>query len=282
MGAHRQSAVAVLRKIAALLSAAILLTACTSRMEQASTLAARRQMLPEPVDAGPFTLMTFAPRVFTPGAPLSVYIEGDGYAFIRPNQLSDDPTPHEPIALELAIRDSGPNVVYIARPCQYVTGPARRNCHPAYWSVARYANDVVSATGFAVDHYLAASGAKSVTLYGYSGGGAVATLLAVRQPAKVRRLVTIAGVLDTNAWTSLDQSTPLSASLNPADFGETLAEIPQVHFIGDKDDVVPVAVANSFARHLPAGSPASFIVVPDQDHHCCWANRWPALLKQLD
>lgn len=249
---------------------------CASPHERAAALAAQRQMRPRIVEAGLFDLFTYAPAAFTPGAPLSVYIEGDGFAWITPTRLSDDPTPRHALALALAAADPAANVVYIARPCQFVTGQHRRNCHPAYWSSARFADEVVAAVDKAIDQYLVASGASGVRLAGYSGGGAVVVLLAARRQ-DVRELVTVAGVLDTRVWTELDGSTPLVHSLNPADVAERVAGIHQVHFVGAKDEVVPAAVARAYVARFPAGRRPEVRVVPDQGHECCWAERWPSL-----
>ena len=48
-----------------------------------------------------------------------VYIEGDGYAWATTTDPSDDPTPINPLALRLAAVDDAPNVLYLARPCQF-------------------------------------------------------------------------------------------------------------------------------------------------------------------
>lgn len=244
-------------------------------------LAGRRQMVSTVIDGGQFDICTMAFPSWVAGAPLSVYIEGDGYAFINRHRLSDDPTPRRPVALELAVRDPAPNVVYLARPCQYVTGAHRRNCHPAYWSVARYAEEVVAAINAAIDRLLTVSGAPRVALYGYSGGGAVALLVAARR-SDVLRVVTVAGVLDSDTWTGLDGMAPLSASLNPADLAARLVRVPQWHFVGAKDTVVSAQVARSYAARFPTGQMPVIRVVPGMDHDCCWADHWPELLRQAD
>lgn len=260
----------------ALVLGAAMLAGCASPSERAAALAAQRQMLPRIVEAGHFDVFTYAPMAFTPGAPLTVYVEGDGFAWITPTRLSDDPTPRQPIALALAAADPAANVVYVARPCQFVTGRHRRNCDPAYWSSARFAEEVVAAMDKVVEHFLAAGGTKGVKLVGYSGGGAVAVLLAARR-GDVRQLVTVAGVLDTRVWTDLDGSTPLVHSLNPADVAQQVAGIPQVHFVGAKDEVVPAAVARAYAARSPAARRPEVRVVPGQGHECCWAESWPSL-----
>src|SRR5262245_4836743 len=71
------------------------------------------------IDAPPFRLAAWS-RVSEPGAPLRIYIEGDGRAWLTRQQRSDDPTPRNAIGLRLASADMSPNVAYLARPCQYV------------------------------------------------------------------------------------------------------------------------------------------------------------------
>lgn len=267
-------------RVSVLLLITALLTGCAAPGRTAADLARTRGLSPAVIDGGPFALFTYASSL-GPDAPLTVYIEGDGYAYVSRFRLSDDPTPHDPVALAMAVRDSAPNLVYIARPCQYVEGADRRNCTPAYWSAARFAEEVVAATDKAVDHYKSLSNAKEVRLVGYSGGGAIATLLSERR-SDVRELITVAGVLDSDAWTRLRGTDPLYASLNPADRADRLAALPQTHFVGERDEVVPEVIALSFLAHLPADSRPRPVVVPGQSHECCWAERWPGLLASID
>ncbi len=257
--------------------AAMLLAACTSPIGETQALGAAHHLTPRVIRAGIFDVFTMTPARWTPDAPLRVYIEGDGYAFITPTRLSDDPTPRHPLVLELAVRDPGANVLYLARPCQYVSGPERRNCHPAFWSVARYGEDVLDAMDAAIDRFKAESAGTRVVLVGYSGGGAIAALLAARR-SDVVSFVTIAGVLDTDAWTAIDSSTPLRQSLNPADFAARLSGIPQIHLVGENDTQVPPLVAAAYARHFPASAQPPIRVMPAFDHDCCWVRHWPEIL----
>ncbi len=258
---------------------ALVLAGCASRMETADGLARPRGWVSAIVATPEFDLFTFAPRTFVPSQPLVVYVEGDGYAFISPTQVSDDPTPREPVGLELAAADPRANVVYIARPCQYVSGPHRHNCVPAYWATARFAEPVVAAVDAVVAHYVRASGARRVAYVGYSGGAAVAALVAARR-ADSASLITVGGVLDHATWTSLDGMTPLWYSLNPADFAGRLAGLPQVLFVGGDDTVVPEVVDRAYAARFPAGRQPDVVVVPGYDHECCWAAHWTELLRR--
>ena len=71
-------------------------------------------------------------------------------------------------------------------------------------------------------------------LIGYSGGGAVALLIGVKRD-DIDKIITVAGNIDTEFWTQYHNIDPLSNSLNPADFVETLQAIKQCHLLGNED-----------------------------------------------
>ena len=71
-----------------------------------------------------------------PGKDLVVYIEGDGRAWRSRRVPSDDPTPRDPLAFRLAVRDPAPKVLYLGRPCQYVSPKSWRRCEPRFWTTA--------------------------------------------------------------------------------------------------------------------------------------------------
>lgn len=69
----------------------------------------------------------------TPGSRRTrkIYIEGDGRAFDIDGQPTSDPTPRGTMLREIAFGDTHPNVVYLGRPCQFVTNSAcRQNIGP--------------------------------------------------------------------------------------------------------------------------------------------------------
>lgn len=59
-------------------------------------------------------------KITNPKAPYKIYIEGDGAAFRADGSVSFDPTPRSTMLREIAFGDKHPNVVYLARPCQFV------------------------------------------------------------------------------------------------------------------------------------------------------------------
>lgn len=210
---------------------------------------------------------------------LSIYIEGDGFAWVTPTQRSLDPTPHVPVALELAVQDPSANRLYLARPCQFQSEADLLRCDPKYWSSARYSEEVIFAINAAIDQSARAVGAKRLRLFGFSGGGAVAALVAARR-TDVIQLITIAGNLDHAAWTASKKVSPLRASLNPADMASALAHVPQVHFVGLDDDVVAPKVVQEYRRRFSYDSDIKIVEIPNADHDCCWTKLWPTLLSQ--
>lgn len=208
------------------------------------------------------------------GGILTVYLEGDGLAFLGPRTVSPDPTPTDPLALRLALAHPG-GAAWLARPCQFGTAAA---CTPLDWTTHRYSPAMVAAVDDAVGRLKAGAGAPRLILAGYSGGGALAVLIAARRD-DVAALVTVAANLDVTAWTTSEGLTPLSGSLDPADHAGAVAGLPQVHFVGGRDDVVPARVTRAFAARLGAGGPASVIERPDFTHECCWVEDWPRLAR---
>ncbi len=216
------------------------------------------------------------------GKTLFVYLEGDGLAYITPSRASPNPTPSDPVALRMAIADHHNDpVLYLARPCQYVMPEHGRNCARPYWTLKRYAPEIVASLGIALDTFKAKLGAKNLVLIGYSGGGALAALLAERRN-DITGIVTVVANLDTRFWTDRAGVSPLAGSLNPADFAAQLGHLPQVHFSGGKDTTVGPHVTDAFMAKLPANSPAFHITLAEFDHFCCWAKDWPQLSTRQD
>ncbi len=258
----------------------LLLSGCAStsvqeRRQAAAAVAQQAGWQRLELDAGAFVLAAFAPAGLAQAGALTVYIEGDGAAWVDGGTPSFDPTPRNPLALRLAMADTRGQAVYLARPCQYVEGQSRRQCAAHYWTAGRFAPEVIDASDRALDQLKARYGAERLELVGYSGGGAVAALLAARR-RDVARLVTVAGNLDTRAWTSALGVSPLSGSLNPADAWRALSTVPQRHYVGAKDRVMPPDIAASYAAHFPADRKPEIVAVPGYDHRCCWVETWPA------
>jgi hypothetical protein len=211
---------------------------------------------------------------------LVIYIEGDGSAWKSGSRPSDNPTPNNPVALSLAIQDTRLAVVYLARPCQFIDLPSK-GCLESVWTNARFSQSVINSTNEAIESLKRQYQAKELILIGYSGGGAVASLIA-SQRDDVKTLVTVAGNLDTNAWVKTFGLDPLTGSVNPADRAKQLSKIKQIHFIGTNDQVIPKLVTQSYLNKLTIPNQSQVIEIKDYGHVCCWQQGWPALLSRIN
>jgi len=90
----------------------------------------------------------------------------------------------------------------------------------------------------------------------------------------------VAGNLDHRAWTRYHRISPLSDSLNPADYAHQLANLPQVHFIGADDRNITLDLAQQWPPGLVGQNGRNLHVVPDFNHNCCWAQAWSELISQ--
>ncbi|WP_341304868.1 alpha/beta fold hydrolase [Pseudomonas sp. TMP25] len=261
----------------------LLLSACTAerlkeRRAASVAIASEAGWQRMRLDAGAFVLTAFAPPTLKQVTTLTVYIEGDGLAWISASTPSQDPTPLNPLGLKLALRDPSGAAVYLARPCQFVAGPDKRGCQQKYWTNQRFAPEVITASLNAIEQLKQRYGAERLVLVGYSGGSAVASLVAARRQ-DIQRLITVAGNLDHQTWTQEKRLSPLKGSLNPADAWENLQSVPQTHFVGGQDTIIGPSISRAYAARFPPTAPLTIKLIPTFDHHCCWAERWPNLLQ---
>lgn len=254
------------------ISGCVTTPAPAERSELAVRLAYSAGMTKVMLNASGFTLVAYE-RIDAPGKPLHVYIEGDGLAWKSRRRLSDNPTPTDPLALRLAVQDPAENVAYLARPCQYLETHERRRCTRDHWSMQRFSEDVIAASNQAISQLRERSGSSGLHLIGYSGGGAMAALVAARR-GDVLSLRTVAGNLDHASFTTLHGVTPLTGSLNPAAYGRELENIPQRHFIGTEDAIMPGSVAGAYMRRLPTQRCVSLTSVPGASHTQGWVDGW--------
>ena len=221
-----------------------------------------------------FTFKVYGPASKATTKTLTIYIEGDGLAWLSTDTPSTNPTPINPIGLKLAIRDKQHStVVYLARACQFVFHTDWGDCRSDDWTNSRFSAAIIRATQQAIDALKIKYHAQKIRLIGYSGGGAIAVLVAANR-TDVVHLTTIAGMLDTEAWVRQNNLTPLRGSLNPAEAWPSLAAIPQTHWVGGKDTVVPKNIAFSYANRFPTTKKPKIKIKPTYDHVCCWTTTW--------
>lgn len=207
---------------------------------------------------------------------LRVYIEGDGLAWITRNTISTDPTPVNPTALKLMNQDNYECKVYLARPCQYLTSS---ECNNKYWTSNRFDNKVIKNYDESLNKLKNSYKNKSFTLIGYSGGGAIASLVSA-QRKDISKLITIAGNLDTNKWTTMHNISKLDESLNPADFSKNLENIEQYHLIGNQDEIIPKEVFLSYYSKFNRKDKINYSYF-DATHNCCWEEPYKKFLDKF-
>ena len=260
------------------LSSCLTVPSASERLTAADTIAQDAGLHRSRVRTAPFLLTAYS-RIQNPGQPLHIYIEGDGYAWVTRNRVSGDPTPRRPLALELAALDPAPNVIYLARPCQYTSSEMNSVCEDeAYWTDKRFSEEVIGSMNQAIDKFVKEAQSPGVHLIGYSGGGAVATFIAARRQ-DVKSLRTVAGNLDPKGLDEYHEvSPPDDASLDPMEVAGKLSSVPQYHFVGTEDPIVPAFIAENFSKR--SGKSACVHIVPVQgaDHVNGWTEAWPRLL----
>lgn len=206
-----------------------------------------------------FTLASWQ-KITDPFGTYKIYIEGDGYAFNAHGRATQDPTPKGTLVRELAFGDNNPNVVYLARPCQYIKSPI---CSKRHWTTARFAPEVINAEYAAVKQI---AGDNPVILIGFSGGAQVAGLIAsAKQGLNVKKIITIAGNLDHLAWTQYHNLPPLNESMNLESYRKQFAQISQIHYVGSDDKVMPPVLVRDFV-----GESCNLIEVRGATHNSGW------------
>jgi len=226
-----------------------------------------------------FVLTTYEKLRHEHTPQIHIYIEGDGNAWER-SKLSDNPTPRQPLARHLALQDPHPNVIYIARPCQYTPPALNNHCTPQYWSSHRYAPQVIHATSQALDAIKAKTGATQFLLVGFSGGASVAALVASER-SDILGLITVAGDLNHQQLNTYHHVTPLSGSLNPFHVTEKLRDLPQDHWVGGKDKLIPSHITEQFVQKIHNSRCARVHILKKASHHKEWEKAWYAILSEF-
>ena len=249
------------------------LAACQTTFEQ---LVQTEHLDTAVVTGGAYRHVVLRSAARNPRRPLHIYIGGDGIPWQGGQSPSRDPTPHNLLEIRLMALDTA-DAVYLGRPCYF--GLAHdEGCSTDLWTFARYSDAVVASMASAAREIVERGAYEQVVLIGYSGGGALARLMAPRVPHVVG-LITVAANLDTAAWSALHGYLPLVRSRNPADEPPLDASIMQVHAVGGHDEVVP---RTTIDRYLQRDHSATLWVYPEYDHVCCWEQGWPAILARLD
>ena len=167
---------------------------------------------------------------------IHIYIEGDGYSFNHYGESTSNPTPRITFLRKIAINDTHPNVIYLARPCQYVKDNI---CSQIDWTTGRFSQKIINSMAEAIKNIY---NNQSIILIGYSGGALLSGLIIEQnQDLPIKKWITLAGLLNHKKWTESLKLTPLTDSIDL----EKLPNIEQIHLIGNKDKIISYKMIKS-------------------------------------
>ena len=199
---------------------------------------------------------------------IKIFVEGDGLSWISKSIISLNPTPITPLGLKLMLSDDKSSCkIYLARPCQYIDSTM---CEEKYWTSHRFNDKVIQSYDETLTNLKKDFPNIKFDLVGYSGGGAVVTLLAATRN-DINSIMTIAGNLDIEKWAKIQKITPLNGSLNPANYAKKLQNIKQYHLIGKDDKVIPKEIFFSYLNRFENKNNISYSFY-EGTHSCCWEN----------
>lgn len=248
-----------LRYFAKILTLILTLNACTS-------ISVPPQFSYQEIPTADFTLASWQ-KITDTRAPYKIYIEGDGNSFDMNGQPTANPTPRGTLLREIAFGDPHANVIYLARPCQYVM---RGICSERHWTTARFAPEIINAEYSAVRQI---AGNSPITLVGFSGGAQIAGLISsAKQGLNVQKVITIAGNLDHLAWTNYHDLPSLNESMNLQNYRSEFLKLNQIHYAGQKDEVMPPHLIRDFIA-----DDSLVIVVDDAEHNKGWNTVFKAI-----
>lgn len=277
---------------------ALLVTGCSNVKQHLSREDARRLAGPafmneRQMDMGDYSL-TLQERIHDRGGVAHVYIEGDDSYGAR------DKTSETLIGLHLASRDRAKNLIYVSRPCQFdridpkwgapwLTGQDKADeeeeCDMKYLQSHRFSSKVVSDYQTVLDDLKKRWGVSGFHLYGHSGGGAIAALLAYERK-DVLSLTTVSGILDHRVYSGVaphGSENPffgsMSESANPADIAHALRGLPQHHYVGAADNSMPAASLFGYLQRMGPTNCVRYTLIQENGYTKGWVKKWPGLLR---
>lgn len=234
------------KRLIAVTAMLMALVGCASQQEKLNEWAQAHGSTTEVIQTSSFPIQTLTPAHFSPGKRLTIYIEGDGHAWATRTQPSLDPTPRAFSVAKLATESH--QGVYVARPCQFVMN---QGCNKSLWTDARFSRSAVESVNNAITKLKQRYKASELELIGYSGGAAIAVLIASERD-DVTQLQTVAGNVDPAAWVTLNGLSALTGSMSTLSRPEKLSAIPQRHYVGTGDKVIPRSLIDGFVRKISA------------------------------
>ncbi|MEM7070327.1 MAG: hypothetical protein AAF403_01035 [Pseudomonadota bacterium] len=207
--------------------------------------------------------------------PISIFIEGDGFAYYSRHHISDDPTPTNAIAAKIAVNDLSDNRIYLARPCQYIInhGSNSTHCRPSIWTRDRFSKNMLILYHDLLDELAERYNNKSgFHIVGYSGGGVFATLLGMFRD-DVIDATAIASPLDIKAFIRYHRLSRLYA-VNPFDYKKRLYNTNLTLYLGSDDQIINKDVLEDFLDDMAGRKNFKLIEIENFEHEDDWHHIW--------
>ena len=185
----------------------------------------------------------FSVRKIKDNKKLIVYIEGDGLAWLDRFTPSTDPTPNNPVAFKLALEDKNDNIIYLSRPCQYLTG---NRCKKEIWTKLQYSNEILSIYKKILSKLTTEY--DEIHLVGYSGGAAIIIYLASIDELNIKSIRTIAGNINPDEISSILKLSSYKKTENFYTLEKSIKDLSQTHYYGLKDKVIPKNLHFNYAE----------------------------------
>ena len=261
-----------MKQILLLISILFFIVGCSSNREKVlakvKKISAEKDFTTEIYHTKNFEIFTIK-KITDLKKDLRIYIEGDGFAYRNKHTPSVDPTPVSYFLINLVFQDNSPNILYIARPCQYVSN---KNCTEKYWTNQRFSREIIDA----IDEVIRNFPDQKYELIGYSGGATIINHLNHHNTKNIR---TIAGNLDLKTFSKIHKIFEIAEEkINY----EQLSKIPQIHFVGNEDKIIPLDIFASYQKNLPKKNCTKLQVIDGASHSAGWQNNSEFLLLLKD
>ena len=241
--------------------------------DQASKAEAQNGFTAKTYQTKEFKIFTLQ-KISNPLKVIRVYIEGDGKAFNHNGSIALNSTPTSHFLIDLIAKDNFENILYIARPCQFIDDEkCQNNGGNKYWSSARFSEEAIDAVGEVLESF----SDYKIELVGYSGGAVFARYFATNNK-NIINFRSIAGNLDHQKFNEIHKVPQLKDSLSDIDLGYP-SNIAQIHFVGSKDRVVPKLITKTYVEKLLDDKCVKIVEVKGATHAQNWNQKWQDLLR---
>ncbi len=247
-----------MKKIA-LIIFSFVITACSITSQQ--TVPSMKGFKSYQIPANHTMMAVWVKNGMKPSQKVRIYIDGNAKTtgFFGKKR----PTVENPIAKELALKDPYPYIIYLGRTCYYIEQSV---CKPITWEKGKYMPEIIDEMKLSIERLQKKYRISEIELVGYDGGGTIALLLATRIRQIPVKVITIAGIVNTEHYALFHDEELPEGSLNPADESYLSARIPQVHYVGGQDQIMPIAFTKDFVKKLPKPVSAQVKAIPSATH----------------